>query len=145
VLDLAAAPGGKSTHLAALMHGQSILVTNEIHPKRVWELAENLERWGTVNASITNETPERLAEHFGAYFDKVLLDAPCSARGCSAKATYAWHGRRPGRSCARSRTINQAKRLVPRVVPALHHLRSLLKRTGRDRSILKSFSFRSRT
>ncbi len=51
VLDLAAAPGGKSTHLAALMQGQGILVANEIHPKRVWELAENLERWGTVNTS----------------------------------------------------------------------------------------------
>jgi NOL1/NOP2/sun family putative RNA methylase len=116
VLDLAAAPGGKSTHLAALMQGQGILVTNEIHPKRVWELAENLERWGTVNASITNETPERLAEHFGAYFDKVLLDAPCSGEGMFRKSDAARLAWSPAlvESCARRQAalINQARRLV---------------------------------
>ncbi len=55
VLDLAAAPGGKTTHLAALMQGQGLLVANEIHPQRAWDLAENLERFGVRNAVILNE------------------------------------------------------------------------------------------
>ena len=48
VLDLASAPGGKATHIAAKMQGQGLLVANEIHPKRAWELAGNLERWGAT-------------------------------------------------------------------------------------------------
>ncbi len=89
VLDLSAAPGGKATHLAGLMQNQGLLVANEIHPKRVWELVENLERWGTRNAIITQETPKRLAEHFGAFFDRVLLDAPCSGEGMFRKSPTA--------------------------------------------------------
>jgi len=81
VLDLAAAPGGKATHIAASMGDDGLLVANEIHGKRVWALAENLERWGAHNAVITNETPERLAERFEGFFDRVLLDAPCSGEG----------------------------------------------------------------
>ena len=81
VLDLAAAPGGKATHIAALMGDDGLLVANEIHPKRVWALAENLERWGVRNAVVTNETPERLADRFAGCFDRVLLDAPCSGEG----------------------------------------------------------------
>ena len=61
VLDLAAAPGGKATHIASLMDNQGILVLNEIHPRRVWDLAENLERCGVKNAIITSETPQRLS------------------------------------------------------------------------------------
>src|SRR5512143_23137 len=73
VLDLAAAPGGKSTHIAALMQNWGLLVANEIHPERVWDLAENLERCGVTNAVVTNETPARLAAHFGEFFDRVML------------------------------------------------------------------------
>jgi NOL1/NOP2/sun family putative RNA methylase len=93
VLDLAAAPGGKATHLAALMNNTGLLVVNEIHPKRVWELAENLERWGARNTAILNETPSRLADYFGAFFDKVMLDAPCSGEGMFRKqeaARWEW-------------------------------------------------------
>ena len=86
VLDLSASPGGKSTHLAALMQNQGLLVANEIHPKRVWDLAENLERCGVRNAAVANETPERLAAHFGLFFDRVLLDAPCSGEGMFRKS-----------------------------------------------------------
>lgn len=86
VLDLAAAPGGKATHLAALMGNQGLLVANEIHPRRVWDLAENLERMGVRNAVITNETPERLAEFCGDCFDRVLVDAPCSGEGMFRKS-----------------------------------------------------------
>ncbi len=81
VLDLAAAPGGKATHLASLMTNEGLLVANEIHPQRAWDLAENLERWGARNVAITNEAPERLAERFGDFFDAVLVDAPCSGEG----------------------------------------------------------------
>src|SRR4030042_5676829 len=64
VLDLAAAPGGKATHLAALMNNSGLLVANEIHPKRVWDLVENLERCGVTNSIVTNDTPQKLAVHF---------------------------------------------------------------------------------
>lgn len=85
VLDLCAAPGGKATHLASLLAGEGLLIANDVHPQRVWHLSENLERWGICNAIVLNETPERLAEHFGAYFDKVLVDAPCSGEGLFRK------------------------------------------------------------
>jgi NOL1/NOP2/sun family putative RNA methylase len=85
VLDLAAAPGGKTTHLAALMQGRGLLVANEIKTKRVGHLAQNVERWGAGNVVITNETPENLADHFGPFFDRVLVDAPCSGEGMFRK------------------------------------------------------------
>ena len=89
LLDLAAAPGGKATHLAARLQGQGVLVANEIHPRRVWKLAENLERWGVQNVAITHETPERLAAWLPGYFDKVLIDAPCSGEGLFRKSPEA--------------------------------------------------------
>lgn len=85
VLDLCAAPGGKSTQLAAAMKGEGILVCNEIHPARARILSENIERMGVRNALVTNETPQRLAEEFPAYFDKILVDAPCSGEGMFRK------------------------------------------------------------
>jgi NOL1/NOP2/sun family putative RNA methylase len=85
VLDLAAAPGGKTTQMAALMQGKGLLVANEIKDKRLGHLAVNVERWGAGNVIITNETPERLADHFGAFFDRVLVDAPCSGEGMFRK------------------------------------------------------------
>ena len=89
VLDLAAAPGGKTTHLASLMQNQGTLIANEIHPKRVWDLAENLERCGVINAVVIQETPEKLAAQFGAIFDLVLVDAPCSGEGMFRKSEKA--------------------------------------------------------
>jgi NOL1/NOP2/sun family putative RNA methylase len=85
VLDLAAAPGGKTTHLAALMQGQGLLVANEIKDNRLGHLVVNVDRWGAGNVVVTNETPERLADHFGPYFDRVLVDAPCSGEGMFRK------------------------------------------------------------
>jgi NOL1/NOP2/sun family putative RNA methylase len=85
VLDLAAAPGGKTTQLAALMQGRGLLVANEIKTKRVGHLVQNMERWGAGNVVIANESPENLADHFGAYFDRVLVDAPCSGEGMFRK------------------------------------------------------------
>lgn len=116
VLDISAAPGGKSTHLATLMNNQGLLVANEIHPRRVWELAENLERCGVTNAAILNETPENLAAHFDAYFDRVLVDAPCSGEGMFRKSAAARQGWSPElvRSCAirQSVILNEAVKMV---------------------------------
>ena len=85
VLDLAAAPGGKTTHIASMMQGQGLLVANEIKTKRLNHLVVNVERWGAANVVVTNETPERMADHFGAHFDRVLVDAPCSGEGMFRK------------------------------------------------------------
>jgi NOL1/NOP2/sun family putative RNA methylase len=84
VLDLCAAPGGKTTHIAALMRGQGLLVANEINASRARILEENLERLG-VPGIVTNEDPARLAQSWPAYFDRVLVDAPCSGEGMFRK------------------------------------------------------------
>ncbi len=81
ILDLCAAPGGKSTQIAAAMQGQGLLVSNEIHPARAKILSENIERMGIRNALVTGETPKRLVQAFPEYFDRILVDAPCSGEG----------------------------------------------------------------
>lgn len=85
ILDLCAAPGGKSTQLAAAMRGQGILVSNEIHPARARILSENVERMGVTNAMVTNETPQSLSKVFSGYFTHILVDAPCSGEGMFRK------------------------------------------------------------
>jgi NOL1/NOP2/sun family putative RNA methylase len=85
VLDLAAAPGGKASHIAALMKGEGFLVANDLNQRRTQVMTKNLERWGARNLVILNETPAHLANHFGAYFDRVLVDAPCSGEGMFRK------------------------------------------------------------
>lgn len=85
VLDLCAAPGGKSTQIGAMLQGKGLLVSNEINPSRAKILSENVERMGLINACVTNESPEKLAEYFTDYFDKILVDAPCSGEGMFRK------------------------------------------------------------
>ncbi len=85
VLDLCAAPGGKSTQIAAALQGKGLLVCNEIHPARAKILSENVERMGIRNACVTNETPKHLSEVFPEYFDRILVDAPCSGEGMFRK------------------------------------------------------------
>ena len=85
VLDLCAAPGGKSTKLAASLQGRGILVANEIHPERAKVLSSNLERMGVRNALVTNESPQRLASRFPRFFDRIVVDAPCSGEGMFRK------------------------------------------------------------
>ena len=72
VLDLCAAPGGKSTHLAAQMQGKGFLLCNEIHPARAKILSQNVERMGIRNAAVSNESPERLAQRLPGYFDRMM-------------------------------------------------------------------------
>ena len=81
VLDLCAAPGGKSTALAAKLQGDGILISNDISASRCKPLLKNMEMAGVSNAVITCESPEKLADRFFGYFDKVLVDAPCSGEG----------------------------------------------------------------
>lgn len=85
VLDLCAAPGGKSTQIAAKLQGKGVLVTNDIHAERTKALAKNVELYGVRNAVVLNESPERIADAFPHYFDKVLIDAPCSGEGMFRK------------------------------------------------------------
>lgn len=85
VLDLCAAPGGKSTQIGAAMKGEGILFCNEIHPARARILSENVERMGIRNALVTSEAPQRLAEAFPEYFHRILVDAPCSGEGMFRK------------------------------------------------------------
>lgn len=85
ILDLCAAPGGKSAQLADAMKGEGLLVCNEIHPGRAKILSENLERMGVTNALVVNQEPAYLAERFPGFFDKILVDAPCSGEGMFRK------------------------------------------------------------
>lgn len=85
ILDLCAAPGGKSTQIAGKMRGEGLLVTNEIIPGRAKILSQNIERMGIKNAVVCNETPNRLADRFPGFFDRVLVDAPCSGEGMFRK------------------------------------------------------------
>lgn len=85
VLDLCAAPGGKSTHLLSFMGNEGLLVSNEISAKRSRILVENIERFGGRNAVVLNEKTERLAKVFPDYFDLIVIDAPCSGEGMFRK------------------------------------------------------------
>ena len=85
ICDLCAAPGGKTTQIAARMMGEGFLLCNEINPKRAKILSRNIERMAVPNALVTNEHPAVLASRFPGFFDRVLVDAPCSGEGMFRK------------------------------------------------------------
>ena len=85
VCDLCAAPGGKTTDIAGKMCGKGLLISNEIIPSRARILSQNVERLGITNALVTNEAPDKLAEYFPCFFDKMVVDAPCSGEGMFRK------------------------------------------------------------
>lgn len=85
ILDLCAAPGGKTTQIAGKMNKRGILVSNEINYSRAKILAQNVERMGIENCAITSERPDKLEKNFMGYFDKILVDAPCSGEGMFRK------------------------------------------------------------
>ncbi len=89
VLDLCAAPGGKSSQLAAALQGRGVLVSNEYVAARAEILKSNLERMGVSNAVVLNETPARIADALPEFFDRVLVDAPCSGEGMFRKEPVA--------------------------------------------------------
>lgn len=85
VLDLCAAPGGKTSHIASRLGGSGFLLSNEIHPQRAKILSQNVERMGIPNAVVTNEAPKALKARFPGFFDKIVVDAPCSGEGMFRK------------------------------------------------------------
>ena len=85
VCDLCAAPGGKTTQIAGRMKGEGFLLCNEYSPKRAKILSQNMERMGVANALVANETVEHLAKKLPEFFDRVLIDAPCSGEGMFRK------------------------------------------------------------
>lgn len=89
VLDMCAAPGGKSSQLAAALQGRGVLVSNEYVAARADILKSNLERMGVPNAVVLNETPARIADALPEFFDRVLVDAPCSGEGMFRKEPVA--------------------------------------------------------
>ena len=90
ILDLCAAPGGKSTHLAGLLPEGGLLVANEVIRQRAHILAENVTKWGTGNVIVTNNDPQNFGGLTG-FFDTILIDAPCSGEGMFRKDLAAMH------------------------------------------------------
>ena len=85
ICDLCSAPGGKTTQIAGRMMGRGFLLCNEWSPKRAKILSRNIERMAVANALVTNESTDRLAARFPGFFDRVLVDAPCSGEGMFRK------------------------------------------------------------
>lgn len=116
VLDLCAAPGGKATELGARLHGKGVLVANDISASRAKALLKNLEVSGVDNAFVTNEVPVKLAAEFPEFFDKILVDAPCSGEGMFRKdpdVAKVWDEQKP-LSCAK-----QQKEIISRAAQML--------------------------
>lgn len=93
ICDLCAAPGGKTTQIAGKMQGQGLLVSNEFYGSRAKILAQNVERLGIANGVVLNESTEHLSECFPGFFDRILVDAPCSGEGMfrkDKKAAQEW-------------------------------------------------------
>ena len=117
VLDLCAAPGGKSTQAAAELRGEGLLVSNEVVVGRAKALLSNLERVGARNALVLSEQPERLCEAFRGYFDVVLVDAPCSGEGLFRRdpsAAAQWTPQLPDACARRQMNILRSARLALR-------------------------------
>ena len=116
VLDLCAAPGGKSGQIAARLNGRGFLLSNEIEFSRARILLGNLERLGVTNAFVTSAPAEALARVLPAFFDRVLVDAPCSGEGMfrrDPEAASQWNPDAPAGCAARQTAIlNDAARMV---------------------------------
>jgi NOL1/NOP2/sun family putative RNA methylase len=118
VLDLCAAPGGKSTQIAAKLDHSGVLVVNDNHNERIKALVKNLELFGVRNAVVLNELPHRLSSIFKGYFDKILVDAPCSGEGMFRKEeemAKQWGIHSPGKYADMQREIlkQAAQMLIP--------------------------------
>ena len=99
VLDMCAAPGGKATELGARLAGEGMLLANDISNSRAKGLLKNLELFGLGNICVSSENPAKLAGTYSGYFDKILIDAPCSGEGMfrrDPKLIVAWQEKGPG-------------------------------------------------
>lgn len=116
VLDICAAPGGKATELGARLRGQGVLVANDISNSRAKGLLKNIEVFGIGNVLVISEEPGKLCEYFPEYFDKILIDAPCSGEGMFRKDTKmmkAWEEHGPEYfSKLQKSIITQAARML---------------------------------
>ena len=115
ILDLCAAPGGKSTLINSCMPKDSLLVANEVVKSRSWILKENLDKWGSSNVIVTNNDPSHF-EHFLGFFDVVVVDAPCSGEGMFRKdknAINEWSPRNVNLCCTRQ------KRILADIIPTI--------------------------
>lgn len=116
VMDLCAAPGGKSTRIAESMQGKGLLFCNDIHPDRARVLIRNLELHGVTNAVVLNESPGRIADRFPGGFDRVLVDAPCSGEGMfrrDGRAVSGWDRFGPARcTVMQDDILHEADRLL---------------------------------
>lgn len=120
ILDLCAAPGGKTVQIAAAMKGEGLLFSNDINAERVKALVKNIELCGVKNAIVLNESPEKLLNNFEGYFDRVLIDAPCSGEGMFRK----------DESAARSWESFKCERCTKLQEPILRSADKLLKPGG---------------
>ena len=121
VLDLCASPGGKTTHMASKMEQRGLLVSNEINATRARVLAQNVKRMGIRNAVVTNEPPDRLVSKFEGFFDRILVDAPCSGEGMFRKDPQAcdeW-------------SLQRVEMCAQRQLDILGHAQKMLKSGGR--------------
>jgi len=121
VLDLCAAPGGKAVQIAGKLNGQGVLVANDASATRGRALVKNLATCGARNAVILNEQPYKLSTRFVDFFDKILVDAPCSGEGMFRKDPDAIKGW----------TVNKPETCVALQREILHHAASMLKPGGR--------------
>lgn len=85
VLDLCAAPGGKTTHIASVVGADGVVVANEVIRSRARILAENVQKWGSGNVAVTSNDPADFGGRFPGYFDVIVVDAPCSGEGMFRK------------------------------------------------------------
>ncbi|MGN0405415.1 MAG: RsmF rRNA methyltransferase first C-terminal domain-containing protein [Bariatricus sp.] len=116
VLDVCAAPGGKATELGAKLGGEGVLVANDISSSRAKGLLKNLEVFGIGNMLVLSEEPGKLENYFTGYFDKILIDAPCSGEGMfrkDRKMVKAWEEHGPAFFAKLQRSIiTQAARML---------------------------------
>ena len=116
VLDLCAAPGGKSTQLSGLIGEEGLLVCNEVVPSRARVLSSNLERMGCRNTVAVSALPEKLSARWPGYFDRILVDAPCSGEGMFRRhpeARSEWNADSPRLCHARQLLIlNEAAKML---------------------------------
>ncbi len=102
ILDLCAAPGGKSTLISQFIGNQGLLISNEVVRQRVFALSENIQKWGNGNTIVTHNQSSQFSEHCPSLFDCILIDAPCSGEGMFRKdkeARNQW-SRRNVKMCA---------------------------------------------
>lgn len=116
VLDLCAAPGGKSTQIAGMLAGEGLLVCNEPVPSRAKILSRNIERMGIGNALVVSADPDQLCAKWHSCFDAILVDAPCSGEGMFRRhpeTRLEWNEQSPAGCAARqSRILNAAIQML---------------------------------